>query len=86
LSALDGAELHRAIVAQDKAMVSRANGVGPKLAERIVRELKDKTGSIGRRAEYRRCGGRGWYGGGGPGRRHRRGCDQRAHRPRFQAL
>jgi Holliday junction DNA helicase RuvA len=47
LSALDGAELHRAIVAQDKAMVSRANGVGPKLAERIVRELKDKTGSIG---------------------------------------
>ena len=47
LSVLDGAELHRAIVAQDKAMVARANGVGPKLAERIVRELKDKTGTIG---------------------------------------
>ncbi|RXR27603.1 Holliday junction branch migration protein RuvA [Sphingobium fluviale] len=46
LSALDGAELHRAIAAQDKAMVARANGVGPKLAERIVRELKDKTGTI----------------------------------------
>lgn len=46
LSVLDGAELHRAIVAQDKAMVARANGVGPKLAERIVRELKDKTGTI----------------------------------------
>lgn len=28
-------------------MVSRANGVGQKLAERIVRELKDKTGTIG---------------------------------------
>lgn len=46
LSVLDGAELHRAIAAQDKAMVARANGVGPKLAERIVRELKDKTGAI----------------------------------------
>ena len=46
LSALDGAELHRAIASQDKAMVARANGVGPKLAERIVRELKDKTGTI----------------------------------------
>ncbi|MGE4432235.1 MAG: Holliday junction branch migration protein RuvA [Sphingobium sp.] len=46
LSALDGTELHRAIAAQDKAMVARANGVGPKLAERIVRELKDKTGTI----------------------------------------
>ena len=47
LSTLDGAELHRAIVTEDKAMVSRANGVGQKLAERIVRELKDKTGTIG---------------------------------------
>lgn len=46
LSALDAAELHRAIAAQDKTMVTRANGVGPKLAERIVRELKDKTGTI----------------------------------------
>ena len=27
-------------------MVARANGVGPKLAERIVRELKDKIGGI----------------------------------------
>lgn len=46
LSALDPTELHRAIAAQDKAMVARANGVGPKLAERIVRELKDKVGTI----------------------------------------
>jgi holliday junction DNA helicase RuvA len=46
LSALDPAELSRAIAAQDKAMVARANGVGPKLAERIVRELKDKVGAI----------------------------------------
>ena len=46
LSALDPAEIHRAVAAQDKAMVARANGVGPKLAERIVRELKDKVGTI----------------------------------------
>ncbi|MFW2831020.1 Holliday junction branch migration protein RuvA [Sphingomonas sp. ID0503] len=44
LSILDPTELTRAVVAQDKAMVARANGVGPKLAERIVRELKDKAG------------------------------------------
>ncbi|MCW2365264.1 Holliday junction DNA helicase RuvA [Sphingobium sp. B7D2B] len=46
LSALEPSDLHRAIAAQDKAMVARANGVGPKLAERIVRELKDKVGAI----------------------------------------
>lgn len=46
LSALEPAELSRAIAAQDKAMVARANGVGPKLAERIVRELKDKAGGV----------------------------------------
>lgn len=46
LSALAPDELVRAISAQDKAMVARANGVGPKLAERIVRELKDKAGGI----------------------------------------
>ena len=46
LSALDPSDLSRAIAAQDKAMVARANGVGPKLAERIVRELKDKIGGV----------------------------------------
>jgi holliday junction DNA helicase RuvA len=46
LSALDATDLSRAISAQDKAMVARANGVGPKLAERIVRELKDKVGGV----------------------------------------
>jgi Holliday junction DNA helicase RuvA len=44
LSALDTAEVARAVAAQDRATVARANGVGPKLAERIVRELKDKVG------------------------------------------
>lgn len=46
LSVLEPAELARAVGAQDKAMVARANGVGPKLAERIVRELKDKVGAM----------------------------------------
>lgn len=45
LSALDAAELHRAIALGEKAMVTRANGVGPKLAMRIVNELKDKVGT-----------------------------------------
>lgn len=42
LSVLSPNELSTAIARGDKAMVGRANGVGPKLAERIVRELKDK--------------------------------------------
>lgn len=46
LSALDPNELHRAVASGDKAMIARANGVGPKLAQRIVNELKDKTGGI----------------------------------------
>jgi holliday junction DNA helicase RuvA len=46
LSALAPDELARAVSAQDKAMVARAQGVGPKLAERIVRELKDRVGGV----------------------------------------
>jgi Holliday junction DNA helicase RuvA len=46
LSTLSSDELHRAIASGDKAMVARANGVGPKLAQRIVNELKDKAGGI----------------------------------------
>ncbi len=46
LSALETAEISRAVATGDKAMVARANGVGPKLALRIVNELKDKVGGI----------------------------------------
>jgi Holliday junction DNA helicase RuvA len=46
LSALEPSELARAILAQDKATVARANGVGPKLAQRIVIELKDRVGGV----------------------------------------
>lgn len=46
LSALDVADLQRACAAGDAAMVARAQGVGPKLAGRIVNELKDKAGAL----------------------------------------
>ncbi|MDQ3074742.1 MAG: Holliday junction branch migration protein RuvA [Pseudomonadota bacterium] len=45
LSTLEPAELATAIAHGDKAMVARANGVGPKLAQRIVNELAGKMGS-----------------------------------------
>jgi holliday junction DNA helicase RuvA len=46
LSALTPDELQRACAAQDAASVARAQGVGPKLAGRIVNELKDKAGAL----------------------------------------
>ncbi|PEQ14174.1 Holliday junction branch migration protein RuvA [Novosphingobium sp. PC22D] len=46
LSALTTEELQRACANGDAAMVARANGVGPKLAGRIVNELKDKAGGL----------------------------------------
>jgi len=42
-SVLSPGELASAIALQDKAMVSRAPGVGPKVAQRIVTELRDKA-------------------------------------------
>lgn len=47
LSVLSPSELASAIALQDKAMVGRANGVGPKLALRIVTELKGKGPALG---------------------------------------
>ena len=46
LSAIEPADLALAISTGDAAMVARANGVGPKLASRIVNELKDKVGAL----------------------------------------
>jgi Holliday junction DNA helicase RuvA len=46
LSALSPTDLARAIASGDRVAVSRANGVGSKLAARIVTELKDKAGGI----------------------------------------
>jgi Holliday junction DNA helicase RuvA len=46
LSSLSPDELFRAIAAADKATLNRCDGVGPKLAARLVTELKDKVGGI----------------------------------------
>ena len=46
LSVLSPAELSSAIFAGDKAMVARADGVGPKLAQRVVNELSEKIGKL----------------------------------------
>ncbi len=46
LSALSVDEVHRAVVSGDSMMIARAQGVGPKLAQRIVHELKDKAGGV----------------------------------------
>jgi Holliday junction DNA helicase RuvA len=47
LSVLSPDELARAVAQEDKAMIGRANGVGPKLAARIANELQGKLGVTG---------------------------------------
>jgi holliday junction DNA helicase RuvA len=58
LSVLSPDELARAVAQEDKAMIGRANGVGPKLAARIANELKGKLGapSLGGTAPAPRAG------------------------------
>jgi Holliday junction DNA helicase RuvA len=46
LSVIGPDELGLAIISQDKASLARADGVGPRLAARIVNELRDKAGSL----------------------------------------
>ena len=46
LSALTPSQLAQAVAAQDKSSFLRASGVGPKLAARLVTELKDKIVTI----------------------------------------
>jgi Holliday junction DNA helicase RuvA len=52
LDVLSPGELASAIARDDKAMVGRAQGVGPKLAQRIVVELKDKPIGAGDVASF----------------------------------
>lgn len=47
LTALSADELHHAILTRDQSMITRADGVGPKLAGRIISELKSKVGGFG---------------------------------------
>ena len=46
LGTLSPDQLANAILAQDKSQVTRADGVGPKLAARILVELKDKVAGL----------------------------------------
>ncbi|WP_207459399.1 Holliday junction branch migration protein RuvA [Azospirillum sp. SYSU D00513] len=46
LGVLGPDQLTHAIASQDKTALTRADGVGPKVATRIVNELKDKVGSL----------------------------------------
>jgi len=46
LSVLSAEELRDACASGDAAMVARARGVGPKLAGRVVNELKDRAGAL----------------------------------------
>lgn len=47
LSTLKASEISQAIALKDKVAISRTPGVGPKVAERIINELKDKAPSFG---------------------------------------
>lgn len=47
LSALTPSEISSAVALQDKAVFGRAKGVGPKLAIRLITELKGKVPAIG---------------------------------------
>jgi Holliday junction DNA helicase RuvA len=47
LSVLEPGALATAIATNDKAMIGRAPGVGPKLAQRLCAELKDKAPAFG---------------------------------------
>lgn len=47
LTVLSPDELSLAVANEDKAMIGRANGVGPKLAARIANELQGKLGTPG---------------------------------------
>ncbi|MBV8526522.1 MAG: Holliday junction branch migration protein RuvA, partial [Acetobacteraceae bacterium] len=47
LSALSPADLVAVITAQDRASLTRAPGVGPRLAVRLLSELRDKASTVG---------------------------------------
>src|SRR3954462_13625462 len=64
LSALSAEQISHAIAAGDQAAFRRASGVGPKLAQRIVAELKDKLLPVAFAAAVNPAGGKVPKGGG----------------------
>jgi Holliday junction DNA helicase RuvA len=67
LSVLAPNDLTTAIIAGDKAMVARADGVGPKIAQRVVNELGEKIGKISSLGGALAIGDAGGVSGGGAG-------------------
>jgi Holliday junction DNA helicase RuvA len=51
LSSMPVGEIKKAIVFDDAATLTKANGIGKKIAQRITLELKDKMGAVGGLAE-----------------------------------
>lgn len=47
LSSMPVSEIKKAIVFDDAATLTKANGIGKKIAQRITLELKDKLGAVG---------------------------------------
>ena len=80
LGTLSGDAISAAIAHQDKAAMAMAPGVGPKLAARIVHELKDKAPALRRRRSRRRDRRRG----GDEAAAGGRGRDAGAGRPRLR--
>ena len=67
LSALDPVEVEEAIMAGDKAMITRADGIGPKIATRIVNELAERLGKLKSASLAPAMGGAGGLSGGSSG-------------------
>lgn len=65
LSALSPDELAGAIASGDKATLNRCDGVGPKLAARLITELKDKVGGVAFATPTPAAAGKPAEGGGG---------------------
>lgn len=51
LSIMPAGEIKKAIVFEDAAVLTKASGIGKKIAQRITLELKDKMGAVGGLAE-----------------------------------
>ena len=85
LSALGPVAVEEAIMAGDKAMITRADGIGPKIATRIVNELAEKLGKLKSASLAPAMGAAGGLSGGSSGEASG-GADQAANAALSDAL